>query len=179
MRDAFFPFDATALRDIDPTRSRIALMRPSDFLRLAAPIAARIDTAGRAASVRRAHSRGMPFSSLPELVLDVDGGAAYVVAHDGRHRARRLLEAGAGAMPVVLSLEPADLDGFPEIGFIHPQPHDDDDDYPGWSDDDLNERQVPVRFETAVLALYRIEEAMEMVGVDAGESGPATGGLTR
>jgi len=146
---AMAAFSPGALAEIDPG-TRIAFMHPADFLCLAAPVAERIDSSGRTAAVQALMDAGETFSSLPVLEINLDGEDGYVQAHDGRHRAMEILSRGGALMPVVLEVldgetgAPADPVDLEHLRLLHPQPHDEDDSYPGFDEEALEERLMPL-----------------------------------
>ncbi|SHH62551.1 hypothetical protein [Ferrimonas marina] len=71
------------------SRTTVSRMRCSDFLRMALPggIPQKLD------QTRALVEEGTPFSSLPTLDFSHDGqGKATVTSHEGRHRAKALIE---------------------------------------------------------------------------------------
>lgn len=130
----------------------LVLMAAEVFLKLASPIPSRIDSVGRSAIVRSLFVAGCAYHSLPELEIQISetSGDAFVVSHDGRHRVRLLSENGFAFVPVLIRasdhaadeamVEPPD---WSRLTF-HPQPHDDEDDYPGMDSDDLETRARPL-----------------------------------
>lgn len=148
---AMAPFSPDSLAVVDDG-TPVALMHPLDFLRLASPVAARIDSAGRTEVVRALMDGGEAFSSVPCLEIAIDGDDAYVQAHDGRHRAMEILARGGTLIPVLLearSLEddvPAAREDLDALRLIHPQPHEEDDDYPGLDEEALEERLSPLAY---------------------------------
>lgn len=170
--------DPRALLEVEGA-SHLALMHPRDFLRLASPVSDRIDGAGRTATVRGLLDAGTPFASWPDLILDVEGERAFVMGHDGRHRAMELLERGCHLMPVVLTVEDTgepDRDPAAAVAglrVLHPQPHDEDDAYPGWDEEALEDRLEPVDARTVLVALVPFAEAVRtLLGAQGVPPGP-------
>jgi len=125
----------------EDAHASIVMMHPSDFLRLAAPIAARIPSSERRKIIAGVLDAGGLLATLPELEVEIEGDDGYVRTHDGRHRALELLERGFTTMPVHLILEGGDLE---DVKHLYPQMHDDDDDYPGLDEDALWEKAEPI-----------------------------------
>lgn len=119
----------------------IVMMRPQDFLRLAAPIAERIPSRERRGAIAAVLDAGGTLATLPELELEIHDNEGYVIHHDGRHRAIELRERGFDLMPVHLMLEGGSLE---TLRRIHPELHDEGEDYPGFDEDSLEERMRPV-----------------------------------
>lgn len=159
------PFDPADLLDrLEMEGSaQVAFMHPSVFLRLACPICDRIDSAERTEAVGRLLDDGIPFSSFPELVLDVEGDDAFVRCHDGRHRAAEILARGGNLIPVLLVPEGEDGAGrgpaeLSRVRRFHPQPHDEGDSYPGWDDEELEDRLVALRADRVLVAVAGIAQ---------------------
>ena len=119
----------------------IVMMRPQDFLRLAAPIAKRISSRERRDAIAAVLDAGGTLATIPELELEIHDSEGYVIHHDGRHRAIELRERGFDLMPVHLMLEGGSLD---TLRHIHPELHDEGEDYPGFDEDSLEEKMRPV-----------------------------------
>lgn len=119
----------------------IVMMRPHDFLRLAAPIAECIPSDERRRAIAEVLDSGGTLETLPELELDVHDNEGYVIHHDGRHRAMELQHRGFSAMPVRLILEDGSLETLTRI---HPELHDEGEEYPGFDEDSLDEKTRPV-----------------------------------
>jgi len=172
IRDAFRHFDPKPFLEGGPSETtRVALMRVEDFLRLAAPVSTRIDSASRFAAIDACLAAGTPFATPLELILefDEDDGETRMNSHDGRHRAMRL--AGrVDLVPVHIVMEgfagdpPADV--WDRLDVIHPEPHDDDDEYPGFDDDELWARQDPVRAKDVFVSLHRVDEVLAILGLE-------------
>ncbi len=143
--NAFSAFDVLSVPDDDHELVGIVLMPPRDFLKLAAPIAARIDSAGRINEIERCLDGGVPFETLPELRLSIQDEDAFIEMHDGRHRALCLRDRGVSLMPILLFDEermPGDPSfDWSEISHLYPQGGDDDEEY---VEADLEGRDVPM-----------------------------------
>lgn len=105
-------FDQNALQQVQNqgSKSREILIRmsPKDFLAMAEDIGGpdasvgkgNVDKNQRVADIL---SSGRPFTDIPHLGFEHDGkGTAWVVSHEGRHRALALLQRGVTEMPVKL-----------------------------------------------------------------------------
>lgn len=125
----------------DDAHGPVVMMHPSDFLRLAAPIAARIPSSERRKVIAGVLDAGDLLATIPELEVEIEGDDGFVRMHDGRHRALELLKRGFTTMPVHLIIEGGELD---EVKRLYPQMHDDDDDYPGFDEDSLSEKAEPI-----------------------------------
>ena len=77
------------------SRTKLIEMSLKDFLALSEEGTADYKTEG----VQKLVKDGKKFSSLPFLIIDRDG---RVEGHEGRHRARALIDAGYTTMPVIL-----------------------------------------------------------------------------
>ena len=119
----------------------IVMMRPQDFLRLAAPIADRIPSRERRSAIAAVLDAGGILATLPDLEIEIHDNEGYVIHHDGRHRAIELRERGFDLMPVHLMLEGGSLE---KLRRIYPELHDEDEEYPGFDEDSLEERMNPV-----------------------------------
>lgn len=84
------------------SREKLISMKITDFLKMAAE--------GRdpekESGINELVSSGQKFSDLPFLRCDNDGDVVKITGHEGRHRARKLLEMGYKYMPVVLKINP-------------------------------------------------------------------------
>ncbi len=169
LREGFAHFDAQWTREPAAPASRVALMRVTDFLRLCQPVAARIPSAERLAVVDGLLEAGTPFATPLELVLEVDEDQTCVMMHDGRHRARRLADL-VTYVPVHVVVDgicgPHPDDVLATLGEIHPEPHDEDDDYPGWDPVELDDRLEPVAASDVFLALRTPAEVAEILGLE-------------
>lgn len=97
-------FDQTALEDalnqLAESRTFLIELHPATFLALVAQWEDRTKMEG----VQSLMDQGVRFSDLPQIHFVHDGeGTASVIGHEGRHRARALLRAGADRIPVVLA----------------------------------------------------------------------------
>lgn len=141
-RAALAPFHRDAIDDTLGS-AVLVLMSPDDFLRLASPISSRIDSVGRSTTIRKAMDTMTPLAALPCLEFEIDETEAWVTRHDGRHRAMELRGRGFSLIPVWVECETGET-GLRGIDAIHPQPHDEDEDYPGFDEDDLDARCTPI-----------------------------------
>lgn len=148
-RAAIAPFHRDAIEAVEATSS-IVLMSPEDFLRLASPMSSRIDTVGRLGSIREALDTGTPLAAILLLEVSIDGDEAVVLRHDGRHRAMELRDRGYSLVPVEIQIED-DGEDISAAEIVHPQSHDEDEDYPGYDEDDLDARRTPVDASTVFL----------------------------
>ena len=137
-------FSKSALNDLSDQNCRIALMNPRDFLRLAPPIASRIKSKKRRRAIAKALDKSLYLHSIPYLILDIMGPDAFVVSHDGRHRALELASRGINEMPVVIEFENGTPSDFDHISRIYPEPHDEDEEYPGYDEESLDDKLKPV-----------------------------------
>lgn len=84
------------------SREKLISMKITDFLKMAAE--------GRdpekESGINELVASGQKFSDLPFLRGDNDGDVVKITGHEGRHRARKLLEMGYKYMPVVLKINP-------------------------------------------------------------------------
>ena len=133
---ASLPFDLAAASD-----DLVAMIRPQDFLRLAAPIAERIPSRERRDAIAEVLDAGGILSTLPELEIEMHGREGYVIHHDGRHRAIELRERGHALMPVRIMIEGGSI---ADLKCIHPELHEEDEEYPGFDEDSLEEKMRPV-----------------------------------
>lgn len=143
-RKALEPFSDEARGSVHQSEI-LCLMDPVAFLRLASPISARIDSRKRTQGIRRTLDRNVGLRTLPCLELQIDGVEASVTGHDGRHRAMELADRGHSLIPVLLCFEDCEAEDFGHVNALHPQPHDDDEEYPGYDEDDLDDRERPMR----------------------------------
>lgn len=100
--DSFFEEGALkqAREQNEKSRDRLVYMHPQDFLDVATTGTDKVKTE----RVRGLVESGTKFNDVPYLGFTHDGeGTAQVTAHEGRHRARALLEKGVTEMPVILS----------------------------------------------------------------------------
>ena len=79
-------------------RYRTIPMKITDFLSMAKP---GFDQS-KADHVTELLEKGAKFESVPYLYFDLENGNARVTGHEGRHRARALLQLGYSTMPVEL-----------------------------------------------------------------------------
>ena len=169
LQEAFAFFDSAWLLEGGAPSSRVALMRTRDFLGMAPPPAARIESHERFAVIDGLMKLGTPFSSPLELLVDADGDEAVVYSHDGRHRAMRLLDR-IEFVPVHVVVD-APSEGKPRddvldgIVTVYPQTHDEDEDYPGWDAEDLDARIEPMAAKDAFVRVLRVEEVAAMLGL--------------
>lgn len=163
-RAAMLPFASTALDDLEEN-DRIVLMSPVDFLRLAAPVSSRIASRERTIAIRSAMTAGIALESLPFLEIEGGDQDAWIMCHNGRHRAMELRDLGHAVIPVVMTGTIVDLDR--SLGTVlHAQPHDDEDDYPGHDDESLEERMTPMRACDVVLSIMAPETLRALLGSD-------------
>lgn len=153
IRQAFAHFDPACLECLRKDDA-VVFISPDDFLRLAVPIPRRIYTPARLAAVRQYLEAGTPFSSICEFSLEVNGAVGDITAHDGRHRAMALREAGVSLMPVILHVFDCGEDGHAtsvaDTTTIYPQFLDDGEEYQFLDDDAREERELcqPIAAET-------------------------------
>ena len=115
-------FEERLLKDTVPapaSRVKIVMMKIDDFLKLVPPLGS-IEKKAAGDIVKS----GGKLNSLPMLEYKVDGKVGKVVAHEGRHRALALKEAGYTEMPVEIhspnirwseQLDPNNRDYVPEF----------------------------------------------------------------
>lgn len=84
------------------SREKLISMKIADFLKMAAKGIDKEKEAGVNALI----SSGKQFSDLPFLKGENYGDVLRITGHEGRHRARKLLEMGYKYMPVVLIIGP-------------------------------------------------------------------------
>lgn len=147
---AIQPFAPSAFENASSNEC-LCLISPSDFLRLAAPIAARIPSRERTAAIREALNQNIPLDAIPALELSVDGTAASVTRHDGRHRAKELAQRGFALMPVLLTFDGCDPADLAHALKLYPEPHDEDEAYPGHDEDSLGDRLAPLDMSCIIL----------------------------
>lgn len=101
--DAYFNTDklTAAKNQPDASREKLVYLTPEEFLSMAerdgGPNPKKTET------VQGVLQRGERFKDIPFLGFENNGdGTAKVIAHEGRHRARALQEAGVSKMPVIL-----------------------------------------------------------------------------
>lgn len=80
------------------SREKLVSMPIREFLKLAKPGQAQY----KADAITELLMEGKQFNTLPFLIFDVEGDEAFVTGHEGRHRARALLDLGCKTMPVIL-----------------------------------------------------------------------------
>lgn len=86
------------------SREKLISMKISDFLKMAMTGHDKEKEDGVNALV----ASGQKFSDLPFLKGENNGGEVVITGHEGRHRARKLLEMGYKYMPVVLVITPGE-----------------------------------------------------------------------
>jgi hypothetical protein len=172
--NVFEPFAPEALAETQADRTCfcIAIMEILEFLRVAPPIPIRITTAHREKGVQAILDAGEGWATLPILCLefDKDINTAYIVEHDGRHRAKVLLDRGVQTIPVMVFTEGRHNAAFEPTGrpfAIYPQQHDDDEDYPGMDEAALEARQLPVMSNVVFLSIVGLTEAQAALGSSA------------
>jgi hypothetical protein len=94
------PYDMNARRPgFNPDYDKVIHMHPQHFL----SVARNGDDENKTRKVKSLLDSNTKFSDLPELHFTHNGyGDARVSGHEGRHRARALLEKGVTSIPVVL-----------------------------------------------------------------------------
>lgn len=85
-------------------REKLISMKIADFLKMAK----NGHDSEKEAGVNELVASGQKFSDLPFLRGDNDGDVVRITGHEGRHRARKLLEMGYKYMPVVLKINPGE-----------------------------------------------------------------------
>lgn len=150
-------FAAKALKGITDEFFTIVEMSPATFLRLAPPIASRINSYLRRQEISHAIDGGTPLETLPYLNLTIYEGQAYVEEHDGRHRALEFAARGATSIPVLVEFTEPNVALTP-IKAIHPQAHDEDDEYPGLDEEDLDRKLRPIDLQKALLGIHKPSE---------------------
>lgn len=152
----------------------LALMKPSDFLRLAPPVSRRIAEEGRLESVEARLQEGKALDHIPALELSIDGNAGVVTGHDGRHRAMVLHAMNVALMPVAIEPDQSlgserrySIREITALQEVFPQPHDDDDDYPGWSSAELEEKSYPVTTRALFEKVFTPQQVAEALGINA------------
>ena len=169
LREGFAHFDTQWTREPAAPTSRVALMRVTDFLRLCPPAAARIPSDERLAVIDGLLEAGTPFATPLELILEVDEDQTCVMSHDGRHRAQRLADL-VTYVPVHVVVEdsygPHPDNVLATLGDIFPEPHDEDENYPGWEPGELDDRLEPVAASDMFLALRTPAEVAEILGLE-------------
>lgn len=97
-------FDDAAVADASITRpksrEKLVDINISNFLNLAEK--GKIED--KQTAVSKVVKSGNKLSSLPRLYIQNNGDSARVIDHDGRHRARALLELGYETMPVIIKV---------------------------------------------------------------------------
>ena len=100
-------FNERALNELQnqgpKSRSIVVHMTPEDFLKVAEQLHNPQGSESKRATVQSVLDRGEKFESIPHLSFEHDGkGNAYVVGHEGRHRALKLKSLGVTSIPVEL-----------------------------------------------------------------------------
>jgi len=192
--DPYFRRDA--LNDLIGEEHRIVLMRPADFLAMAAPVPARglESSEDEIWEAVGAGDDGRKLESLPTLTLaftprrDIELGheldlEARVIDQDGRLRASVLSDAGAELIPVALLVDPeaspapGGIDQLlQQTAFIYPGQYDEDEVYDA-DPEGYERRQKPMQQQDIYRMSYGAEQARRLLGLPPAEPQASFSGI--